>query len=133
MIKFLRACCFAAFVCLSHAVSAAELPAKFVGKWSVELVAQPGFPWWHQIKYPVEIVIENDSGYFVDQAGNRCEVENYFYDEEEDVIVLMHCAETKSSNVVPPFYMISAKDGKLIGKVQSYKPLFQWLGSKTGN
>ena len=128
----LRLFCLTIFMCLSHAVVASELPAKFIGKWSTEVIDQPGFPWWHQIKYPVEIVIENDSGYFIDQVGNCCDVENYFYDDEKDIIVLMHCFLSRSPNTVPSFFIISVEDEIMTGKVQSYQPLFQWRGTRVG-
>ncbi|MCJ9427801.1 hypothetical protein [Kordiimonas marina] len=108
----------------------ADVPEKFLGKWTVYVTTQDGFPWWEEVKYPKEIYISNNGGYFIDQMGNRCDVADYYYDVDIDSIVLKNCGQTKSSKALPPFHLISEKGGFLVGRVQTYKLLFEWRGKR---
>lgn len=105
-------------------------PAKFEGKWQIKIEDNGTYPWWTHVKYPVELLVSENGGYFLDQSGMKCPVESYFYDADEDMIVLMHCGALKSPNVVRPFFLISLKGDKLIGEVRTYKPLFVFNGEK---
>lgn len=111
---------------------ASGLPEKFHGKWAITVEKDAGFPWWEQVVYPVEIVIRDNGGYFVDQSGTRCDISRYYYDIDIDAIVLLPCSETKSKIAIVPVSLMSIDGEELVGRVQTYKLLFEWRGVRVG-
>jgi hypothetical protein len=110
--------------------SGASAPERFEGSWSLSVVATSGFPWWHEIKYPVRLEIFEGRLRFWDQSGCECVVERPLYDEELGALIVPHCSETKSSNAFRPFYKFSLRKATLFGEVWTYKRLFSIRGTR---
>lgn len=36
-------------------IASVPIPEKYLGEWSVTLERQSGFPWWLEVKYPVNL------------------------------------------------------------------------------
>jgi len=112
-------------------IASVPIPEKYLGEWSVTLERQSGFPWWLEVKYPVNLAIkENNSCTFEDQSGFICELKQIFYDPQEDLIVIRHCGIKKHSEAFDILHVIKYDNGKIIGEVKTYKTLFRWIGQK---
>ena len=111
-------------------VSFADIPKKYVGVWNISHIAQPGFPWWSQIKYPVKLSISLDGARLTDQFEHECSLEKFKYDSELDVFVFSHCGiGEKSKKAFEIMHVVSVdSQGELQGDVRSYKTIFKWRG-----
>ncbi|PLY07946.1 MAG: hypothetical protein C0625_03065 [Arcobacter sp.] len=111
---------------------ALDIPKKYIGDWNISYIEQQGFPWWSQIKYPVKLFITPEEIRIIDQYGYKCSVSKYRYDEEIDVLVFSHCGiGQKSKNSFEIMQVMTVDlEGKLQGRVKSYKTFFQWCGEK---
>ncbi|MDQ7050758.1 MAG: hypothetical protein Q9M92_14995 [Enterobacterales bacterium] len=106
----------------------ADVPDKFIGKWSVTFIPREGFPWWTQIKYPIYLEI-NQSLVMMDFGHDiKCTPNILFYDDEIDAIVFNHCLPKKSELAFAPVFIFSKIKRNLLGKVVTYKELFELEG-----
>lgn len=104
------------------------VPDKFIGEWDMHVEKVPGFPWWEDVKYPVDLSIKRNGAFFRDQTGSDCIPETFLYDDELDAVVFKHCLPTKSKLAFPPVYQIKILNGQLTGEVWTYKLLFRLVG-----
>lgn len=131
MISSLRFICILFVLVLTACSNAAvKIPEKFLGDWIITVEEKAGFPWWHQIKYPVNLSVSESGLRFTDQGGFECIPETQFYDDEIDMLVFKHCLPNKSQRVYDVFYRAKHKDGFIVGELWTYKLLFKWVGNQ---
>ena len=119
--------CLFIFTFNACAYVSAKVPEEFIGSWKFVVEKQAGFPWWDQIKYPVNLLITEEGITFTDQGGFDCAPKIYFYDSDLKAVVFKHCFPAKSADVIAPFYLIRHEDGLMVGETWTYKLLFKWV------
>ena len=120
---------------LSPSIQADRLPSEYQGLWSISVLSEKGFPWWQQIKYPVQLEIKTDGISLIDQSGYKCNVRTIAYDELNEGIEFVHCGSgnknERAKKIVQRVYL--SHNGYLIGQVyrqNENKPIFLWKGKK---
>lgn len=104
-----------------------RLPTRFQGDWRIDLIKQPGYPWWKDYKYPVRLVVRERGISFTNQFGKTCSLKLFFYDPEVDSLVFQYCGPSKGA--WQSYFLARLQgDGRLVGEVRTHKRLFQWEG-----
>ena len=116
-------------------VAADRIPEKFQGEWTILLIEYDNYkdyPWWREVKYPIELTLGPNGGRMVDQTEFACELRTFAYDPDLDSFNFLHCGIGPKHPDAFGILQVAhvERDGQLRGEVRSYKTLFHWVGEK---
>ncbi|GGX61739.1 hypothetical protein GCM10011309_09610 [Litorimonas cladophorae] len=119
---------------LFGAAAHAKPDQECAGTWSIEMLKDENYTPWHAYTqnppYPVKLIFKIDrprAAIFTDNKGRDCSI-GYLNDVDNDVVVFRHCLKPKYPEIIPIHYKVSCKGDQLVGKIVSYKDLFEING-----
>lgn len=100
--------------------------------WTMHVVENAEFPWWEEIRHPLEINLSKNGHYYIDQYGTKCVPSVFFYDTYSKQYIFKSCGSKKSQQAFEIFFRAKLNGDSLIVEVWTFRQLFILKSNQRG-